>query len=58
MVRKKRAKKRGGLSPDRYLNEGQLKKLRGYVREKADSARTRGGSRSVIDELIVELLVN
>jgi len=58
MVKRKRAKKRGGLAPDKYLSEAQLKKLRRYIRDKADLARMRAGSRGVIDELIVELLVN
>ena len=58
MVKRKKAKKRGGLAPDKYLSEAQLKKLRRYIRDKADLARMRAGSRGVIDELIVELLVN
>jgi integrase len=47
-----------GLGPDKYLFDAQLKKLRQYVKDKADLARVRGGSRGIIDELIVELLVN
>jgi integrase len=35
-----------------------LKKLLQYVKDKTDLAGMRGGSRGVIDELIVELLVN
>ena len=58
MAQQKRSKTRGGLAPDKYLSEDQLKKLRQYVKDKADLARMRGGSRGVIDELIVELLVN
>jgi site-specific recombinase XerC len=58
MAKRKTAKKRGGLAPDKYLSEAQLKKLRQYVRDKADLARMRAGSRGVIDELIVELLVS
>ncbi len=58
MVKRKKAKKRGGLAPDKYLSDTQLRKLRQYVRDKADLARMRAGSRGVIDELIVELLVN
>jgi integrase len=58
MAKRKRAKKRGGLAPDKYLSETQLRKLRQYVKDKGDLARMRGGSRGVIDELIVELLVN
>jgi integrase len=58
MAKRKRATKRGGLAPDKYLSEPQLRKLRQYVRDKADLARMRAGSRGVFDELIVELLVN
>ncbi len=58
MAKKKKAKKRGGLAPDKYLSETQLKKLRQYVKDRGDLARMRGGSRGVIDELIIELLVN
>jgi len=58
MAKRKRAKKRGGLAPDKYLSDAQLKKLRQYVKDKADLARMRAGSRGVFDELIVELLVN
>ena len=58
MAKRKKAKKRGGLAPDKYLSDAQLKKLRQYVKDKADLARMRAGSRGVIDELIVELLVN
>ena len=58
MAKQKRAKKRGGLAPDKYLSDTQLRKLRRYVKDKADLARVRAGSRGVIDELIVELLIN
>ncbi|MFC1737976.1 tyrosine-type recombinase/integrase [Planctomycetota bacterium] len=58
MAKRKKAKKRGGLAPDKYLSDAQLKKLRKYVKDKADLARMRAGSRGVIDEMIVELLVN
>jgi integrase/recombinase XerC len=58
MAKRKKATKRGGLAPDKYLSEAQLKKLRQYVKDKADLARMRGGSRGVIDELIIELLAN
>lgn len=58
MAKKKKSKTRGGLAPDKYLSEAQLKKLRRYVKDKADLSRLRGGSRGVIDELIVELLAN
>lgn len=51
-------KHRGGLSPDKYLTDEQLRKLRQYVKDQADLARVRGSSRAVIDELIVEIVVN
>ena len=51
-------KQRGGLSPDKYLTEPQLGRLRKYVKDMADLARMRGSQRAVIDELVVELLVN
>ena len=54
----KKTKQRGGLSPDKYLNDDQLKKVRRHAKDRADLARMRGGSRGVIDELLVELLVN
>ena len=54
---KKKTKNRGGLAPDKYLSDDQVKKLRRYVRDRADLARQRGGSRGVIDELIIELLL-
>jgi site-specific recombinase XerC len=57
--RKKRtSRRRGGLPPDKYLSDAQLRKLRRYVKDMADLARQRGSSRAVIDELIVELLAN
>jgi site-specific recombinase XerC len=52
------AKHRGGLQPDKYLSEVQLRRLRQYVKDMADLARQRGSMRGVIDELVVELLVN
>ena len=58
MVTKKAKKNRGGLTPDKYLSEAQLLKLRRHVKDKADLARMRGGTRGVVDELIVELLIN
>jgi site-specific recombinase XerC len=58
MAKEKRSKQRGGLAPDKYLSQTQLGKLRRHVKDKADLARMRGGTRGVIDELIVELLVN
>ena len=35
MAKRKKAKKRGALAPDKYLSDAQLKKLRQYVRDKA-----------------------
>ncbi len=56
----KRAKstRRGGLPPDKYLSDDQLRKLRRHVKDMADLARQRGSRRAIIDELIVELLAN
>ena len=51
-------KTRGGLAPDKYLSDIQLKKLRQYVKDMADLARQRGSERAIIDELVIELLVN
>ena len=51
-------KRRGGLAPDQYLTEEQLKRLRRYVKDRADLARLKGGSRSIVDEIIVELMAN
>jgi len=50
--------RRGGLSPDKYLSDTQLRQLRQYVKDMADLARQRGSARAIIDELIVELLAN
>ena len=59
MAKKKRkAKQRGGLAPDKYLTDAQLTKLRRHVKDMADLARQRGSTRAIIDELIVELLCN
>jgi len=55
---KRKTTRRGGLPPDKYLSDTQLKKLRGYVKDMADLARQRGSARAIIDELIVELLTN
>jgi len=54
----RRTKRRGGLQPDKYLSETQLRKLRQHVKDIADLARQRGSMRGIIDELVVELLVN
>ena len=54
----RRTKQRGGLQPDKYLAEAQLRRLRQYVKDMADLARQRGSMRAVIDELVIELLVN
>ncbi|HSV98693.1 MAG TPA: site-specific integrase [Sedimentisphaerales bacterium] len=54
----RRTKHRGGLQPDKYLSEAQLKRLRQYVKDMADLARQRGSTRAIIDELVIELLVN
>jgi len=51
-------KHRGGLLPDKYLSESQLRRLRQYCKDMADLARQRGSMRAVIDELVIELLVN
>lgn len=42
----------------KYLSEAQLKKLLQYVKDKADSARQKGNTRAVFDELIILLLVD
>ena len=55
---KRKTTRRGGLPPDKYLTDTQLKRVRQYVKDMADLARQRGSSRAIIDELIVELLVN
>lgn len=54
----RRSKHRGGLTPDKYLSEKQLRRLRQYVKDMADLARQRGSMRAIIDELVVELLAN
>ena len=51
-------KHRGGLQPDKYLSETQLRRLRQHVKDMADLARQRGSMRGIIDELVIELLVN
>jgi len=55
---KRKTTRRGGLPPDKFLTDTQLRRLRQYVKDMADLARQRGSSRAIIDELIVELLVN
>ena len=55
---KRKTTRRGGLPPDKYLSDTQLKRLRRYVKDMADLARQRGSERAIIDELIVELLAN
>lgn len=49
---------RGGLSPDKYLTAGQQRKVRGYVKERADLSRNRGSRRGLADELIFLLLID
>ena len=58
IIAAKNHKRRGGLPPDKYLTDTQLRRLRQHVKDKADLARMRGSQRAVIDELIVELLIN
>lgn len=48
-----RRRTRGGLAPNKYLSDVQLKKLRQYVKDMADLTRQRGSKRAIIDELIV-----
>jgi len=55
---KRKTTRRGGLPPDKYLSDTQLKRLRQYVKDMADLARQRGSTRAIIDELIVEMLTN
>jgi site-specific recombinase XerC len=55
---KRKTTRRGGLPPDKYLSDTQLKQLRQYVKDMADLARQRGSERAIIDELTVELLAN
>jgi len=55
---KRKTTRRGGLAPDKYLSDTQLKRLRQYVKDMADLARQRGSARAIMDELIVELLAN
>ena len=55
---KRKTKHRGGLTPDKYLSDRQLKKLRQYIKDSADLARQRGSHRNVVNEIVVELLVN
>ena len=55
---KRKTKQRNGLSPDKYLSEEQLKRLRKHIKDMADLARQRGSVRAIIDELIIELLAN
>ena len=59
MAKKKaKSRRRGGLAPNQYLSDAQLKKLRRHVKDQADLARQRGSMRAITDELIVELLAN
>ena len=55
---KKQKSTRRVLTPDKYLTDVELKRLRQFVKDKADLARQRGSARAIIDELIVELFIN
>jgi integrase/recombinase XerD len=59
MAKKAKKAKKSRKPRDRAkpLSEKELKKLMGHVRECARTARLRGTSRAIIDELIVDLLV-
>ncbi len=41
----------------KYLSEPEVQKLLSYIKSQADSARKRGTSRAVVDEIIVLLLI-
>lgn len=56
--KKEKKKKSRSLDVKRYLTEDELKKLRRFVKDKADLARARGSKRAIIDELMVEIFVN
>lgn len=47
-----------GLPHNKYLSENQLKILLQYVKDNADEARRKGAIRSVVNELIVEILIH
>lgn len=49
-------KTRGGLQPDKYLSDEQFRRLMAYARGCGELARTRGKTRGVFTEFVVELL--
>ena len=55
---KRKKRTRGGLAPDKYLSERQVKRLRRYLTDQVVLAEQRGGRiRAYIDQFIVELLL-
>jgi len=53
----KKKTRRGGLAPDKYLSKDEERRLRQYVKDRADLARSRGSTRDVINEMIVTVLL-
>ena len=54
----KRIKSRGGLPPDKYLNQEQVKRLRDYIDTQAKLAETRGSKRAVVNKMIIDVGLN
>jgi len=50
----KRSKSRGGLAPNKYLSEDQIRTVLNYVRDQAKH----GSRRDVINKMIIELLLS
>lgn len=48
---------RGGLEPDKYLSEEEIRRLLRCVKAQADLARARGSRRAVLDEAVVLTLM-
>jgi len=46
---------RGGLAPDKYLNNEDYDKLVAYVSEQGDIARQRGSRRAVVNQMLIEV---
>ena len=54
----KRIRSRGGLPPDKYLNQEQVKRLRDYIDTQAKLAETRGSKRAIVNKMIIDLGLN
>ena len=55
---KKRSRRRGGLAPNKFLEQWEIQKLTDHVKQRAETAKAAGTRRAIINQMLIDVLLN